>query len=110
VPFDEKVAARVRATLAGQKDVVERRMMGGLCFMVRGAMCCCVDRSTLMVRVGADALEQTLALPHTRPMTIGGKRLTGFVGVDPPGFRTEKQLARWVQRGIDFVDANRRSR
>jgi hypothetical protein len=78
-------------------------MMGGICFMVSGSMCCGVSASALMVRVGPEAYQRMLAQPHVRPLEFAGRRPTGFVLVDPGGCRTETALAKWIQRGIDFV-------
>ncbi|HKC14247.1 MAG TPA: TfoX/Sxy family protein [Vicinamibacteria bacterium] len=103
--YDNKTADRVRRILSRRRDVVEKRMVGGLCFMVRGSMCCGVTSTALMVRVGPEAREWALAQPHVRPMKFAGRSLAGFVCVDPAGFRTETALASWVQRGIDFVTA-----
>ena len=101
--YDERTAERVRQVLRRRRNVVEKRMVGGLSFIVTGSMCCGVTGDGLMVRVGPDALEKTLRLPHVRPMKFGGRRLAGFVVVDPAGFRTDAELKAWVQRGIDFV-------
>jgi hypothetical protein len=103
--YDNTIADRVRRILSRRRDVVEKRMVGGLSFMVRGSMCCGVTGTALMVRVGPEARGWALAQPHVRPMTFAGKALAGFVCVDPEGFRTETALATWVQRGIDFVSA-----
>jgi TfoX/Sxy family transcriptional regulator of competence genes len=103
VAYDEKTAERVRRALSGRRELVEKKMMGGICFMVSGNMCCGVTGSALMVRVGRDAYQRMLAQPHVRPMEFAGRRPTGFVLVDPAGYRTERALAAWVQRGIDFV-------
>jgi TfoX/Sxy family transcriptional regulator of competence genes len=101
--YDLKTAERVRRILSGRGDVVEKKMVGGLSFSVKGAMCCGVTSTGLMVRVGADARDQVLAEPHVRPMEFAGRSLAGFVCIEPLGFRTDKQLAAWVQRGIDFA-------
>lgn len=103
--YDERTAARIRAVLARRRDVVERKMFGGLTFMVNGAMCCGVTAEALVVRVGPAAYEAALAEPHARPMTFTGRPLAGMVYVDPPGYRSARQLERWVQRGIDLVTA-----
>lgn len=58
-----------------------------------------------MVRVGPDGYEEALAQPHARPMDFTGRPLAGMVYVDPPGYRTDAALARWVQRGVDFVSS-----
>jgi TfoX/Sxy family transcriptional regulator of competence genes len=101
--YDEKTAERVRRILAGRARVVEKRMVGGVSFMVKGSMCCGVTSAALMVRVGRGAYHQALARPHVRPMKFAGRPLAGFVCVDPAGYRTDAALARWVQRGIGFV-------
>lgn len=103
--YDERTAARIRAVLARRRDVVERKMFGGLTFMVNGAMCCGITAEALVVRVGPAAHEAALAEPHVRPMTFTGRPLAGMVYVDPPGYRTTRALARWVQRGVEFVTA-----
>jgi TfoX/Sxy family transcriptional regulator of competence genes len=101
--YDERIAVRVRALLGKRRDVVERKMFGGLTFMVNGAMCCGVTSEALVVRVGPADYERALAEPHARPMDFTGRPLVGMVYVDPPGYRTAPALSRWVQRGLDFV-------
>ena len=71
--------------------------------MVNGSMCCGVTSTALMVRVGPEAYQRALAQPHVRPMKFAGRPLAGYVCIDPGGCRTDKALAKWVQRGIDFV-------
>jgi TfoX/Sxy family transcriptional regulator of competence genes len=78
-------------------------MFGGLCFMVNGGMCCGLTNAAFMVRVGPDQYEDALAQPHARPMDFTGRPLAGMVYVDPSGYRADADLARWVQRGVDFV-------
>ena len=102
--YDLKTAERVRRVLSNRTDVVEKRMVGGLSFMVGGSMCCGVTGDALMVRVGAKGLESALARPHVRPMKFAGRTLSGFVCVDPPGIHTDASLRAWVKRGIDFVE------
>lgn len=101
--YDKKTADRVRRILSERRDVVEKKMVGGLSFMVNGSMCCGVTSTGFMVRVGRDAYERVLAQPHVRPMEFAGRLLAGFVTVDPRGYRTDAALASWIQRGIDFA-------
>jgi TfoX/Sxy family transcriptional regulator of competence genes len=103
VSYDLEAAERVRQLLADRDDVVEKRMVGGLSFLVNGNMCCGVTGMALMVRVGAEVREQALREPHTRPMQFAGRALSGFICVEPAGFPTDEALARWVQRGLAFV-------
>jgi TfoX/Sxy family transcriptional regulator of competence genes len=101
--YDPEAAGRVRRLLSGRGDVTEKKMVGGLSFLVNGNMCCGVTGTALMVRVGAEGREQALSEPHVRPMKFAGRALSGFVCVDPAGFAADDALARWVQRGLDFV-------
>jgi TfoX/Sxy family transcriptional regulator of competence genes len=101
--YDEKTADRVRRILSRRTDVAERKMFGGLCFMVNGGMCCGLTSTALMVRVGPDRYDEALGQPHARPMDFTGRPLAGMVYVDPRGYRTDSALAGWVQRGVDFV-------
>jgi hypothetical protein len=102
--YDEETAERVRKLLSGRRDVVAKKMMGSLCFMVGGSMCCVVrGRGGLLVRVGPDAFERALAEPHVEPMEMRGRVMTGFVRIAPEGFCTDAALKRWVERGVAFV-------
>ena len=100
--FDEKLAARVRLALTGE-PVSEKKMVGGLCFMVRGHMCIRVDKNRLMVRVGADAHERALKLKHAVPMDFIGRAMRGFIFVEPAGCTTQRGVDAWVRRGLAFV-------
>jgi TfoX/Sxy family transcriptional regulator of competence genes len=100
MPYDERLAERVRDVLAPHDEVTERRMFGGLAFMVAGKMCCGVIGDTLMVRVGPAYHEAALRRRHVRVMDFTGRPSTGMVYVDPPGLATRRQLAGWVERGV----------
>jgi TfoX/Sxy family transcriptional regulator of competence genes len=101
--YDPEAAERVRQLLSGRDDVVEKRMVGGLSFLVNGNMCCGITGTALMVRVGAEGRERALRQPHVRPMRLGGRALSGFICVDPEGFAADDALAQWVQRGLDLA-------
>jgi hypothetical protein len=85
VACDEDLAARVRAVLPRSKAVTERRMFGGLAFMLGGHMFCGVVKDTLMVRLGPEAASRALGQPHVRPMDFTGRPMKGMVFVDPAG-------------------------
>ena len=102
--YDEKLAERIRDVLSGRDDVSERKMFGGLCFMVSGHMCCGLTANELMIRVGKEAYDDALAQKHARPMDFTGRPLEGFVYVALEGFRTQAALAKWVGRGVTYVD------
>jgi TfoX/Sxy family transcriptional regulator of competence genes len=104
--YDEKTAERVRRALSHRRDVVEKKMMGGLSFMVKGGMCCSVSgRGGLLVRVGAEAHERMLGEPHVQPMGMGRRVMTSFVRVAPEGYRTDAALKKWIERGLDAAAA-----
>jgi TfoX/Sxy family transcriptional regulator of competence genes len=103
--FDPESAARVRRLLSGRDDVVEKKMVGGLSFLVNGNMCCGVTGAALMIRVGAENREQALREPHVRPMVFAGRVLSGFICIEPAGYAADDALASWVQRGLDFASA-----
>ena len=101
--YDEALAQRIRELLADKHSVVEKRMFGGIAFMLRGNMCCGIVRDDLMVRVGPERLEEALAQPHARPMDITGRPMRGMVYVTPDGFRTDSDLKRWLELGLEFA-------
>src|SRR5262245_58981202 len=98
--YNEKLAERIRRQLSARADVVERRMFGGLAFMVKGHMCCGIVGNELMIRVGPEAYEAALKEKHTREMDFTGKPLRGMVYVAAPGFASAKQLGKWIERGL----------
>lgn len=100
--FDERLAARVRALLADREDVSERKMFGGLTFMVAGHMCCGVNGDELIVRLDPAHEEEALARPHARPMDFTGRPMRGFVTVQPPGLKGSG-LDSWVRQAVALV-------
>ena len=106
--YDPQTAERIRHLLADRGDVYERKMMGGLVFMVKGGMCCVVSgRGGLMVRAEPDEQPHLIAKPHVKPMIMAGRKVTSFVRVMPEGYRSHASLRKWVERGIAAV-ANRK--
>jgi TfoX/Sxy family transcriptional regulator of competence genes len=103
VSYELEAAERVRRLLSDRNDVVEKEMVGGVSFLVKGNMCCGVTGAALMVRVGAESRDQALGEPHVRPMLFAGQALSGFVCIDPAGYVSDDALASWIQRGLDFV-------
>jgi hypothetical protein len=97
--FDEALAQRVREALASGESVSERRMFGGLAFLVDGKM----FGSKLMARVGKERYQDALALPHVREMNFTGKPMNGYVYIDPPGLTEDRDLLAWVSWCVDYV-------
>ena len=94
---------RVRRILRQRRGVAEIHMFGGLCFTLRGHMCCGTLKDDLVVRVGPGRYEQALTQPHARPMDFTGKPLRGFVFVGPGGYKTAASLAKWIRWGVEFA-------
>jgi TfoX/Sxy family transcriptional regulator of competence genes len=97
--YDEHLAARVRALLADRSDVSERKMFGGLTFMVGGNMCCGVNKDELIVRLDPDHEDAALARPHARPMDFTGHHMRGFITVEPDGL-DDGELDIWVHEAV----------
>ena len=103
--FDETLAERVRVAIGPRPDVVERKMFGGLAFMIGGNMACGIAKNELMLRVGPDAWQDALEKPHTRPMDFTGRPLKGMVYVTHDGIDTDRKLKKWIARGVDFASS-----
>ena len=102
--FDIELAQRLRTYLAGRPEITEKKMFGGLAFLHHGNMLCGIVGTDLMVRVGKEHHDAAMELPHVRPMDFTGRPMRGFVYVEPRGFDTDEQLAKWVERAQGFVD------
>ena len=100
--FDEELGERVRALLADEHGLTERKMFGGLSFMLEGHMCCGIVGDELMLRLGIDGAEDALEHDHVRPMDFTGRAMAGMVFVSVEGLRGTA-LRRWVQRAAAFV-------
>jgi TfoX/Sxy family transcriptional regulator of competence genes len=101
--YDEGLAQRLRELFADRTDVVEKKMFGGIAFMVSGNMCCGVVGEELMARVGPEQYEDALKQPYAREMDFTGKPMNGFIYVGIQGFALDKDLAPWVERCEQFV-------
>ncbi|HKY24539.1 MAG TPA: TfoX/Sxy family protein [Gaiella sp.] len=100
--YDENLAGRVRDVLAPEAGLTERKMFGGLAFMLDGHMCCGIVGDELMLRLGIDGAEAALARPHVRPMDFTGRPMAGMVYVSRDGLRGIA-LRRWVERAAAFA-------
>jgi len=102
VAYDERLADRVRDLLAGDPALSERKMFGGLAFMLDGNMCCGIVGDRLMLRLGADRAEKALERANVHPMDFTGRPMTGMVFVAPEGLRG-KALRTWVEQATGFA-------
>ena len=101
--YDEKVAERLSKVFIEHKGVVEKKMFGGIAYMYKDHMCVGVIDDMLMVRVGPEQYEKALSEKHVKPMDFTGRPMKGYVYVEPAGFKTEKSLRKWIDKGIGFV-------
>jgi TfoX/Sxy family transcriptional regulator of competence genes len=101
--FNEQLADRVRRLLKGKRGVSERRMFGGLAFMLRDKMCCGVLNDDLVARIGVENYEKALEEAHVRPMDFTGRPLKGYVYIGKDATKTDRGLQKWVQRSVAFT-------
>src|SRR5437588_11038071 len=106
VAYDEELAGRVRAALADRTHVEEKKMCGGLSFMVAGQMCCGVLKNDLIVRIELAEFETLVARPHVRPFDFSGRPMQGMVYVDNSGLTDPEVLLTWLRPGTDYVAAH----
>lgn len=100
--YDESLAERVRAELAGEDGLTERKMFGGLAFMLHGNMACGIVKDELMLRLGPEGADRALDEPHVRAMDFTGKPMTGMVFVAPEGLGDDA-LRCWVDEATAYV-------
>lgn len=102
--YDEGLANRIRALLADEEAVTEKKMFGGLAFLLRGNMCVSASgRGGLLLRVDPADTSACLARPHVTLMEMGGRTMPGWLVVAPGGLQPERELAAWVRRGVTFT-------
>jgi TfoX/Sxy family transcriptional regulator of competence genes len=102
--YDDAFAARVRDAVAGRGELSERKMFGGLCFMLNGNMFAGVSDRGLMLRVGAERYDALLARPGARLMDFTGRPMVGFLYVDRSACDSEAGLAGWLDEALGYVE------
>jgi TfoX/Sxy family transcriptional regulator of competence genes len=103
MPSDEGLVERLRDYFEDYPNVLEKRMFGGMCFMMNGNMLCGVVDSHIMLRVGPNQYEDCLKKDNVRLMDFTGKPLKGFIYVDEDGIAEDEDLRAWVQTAETFV-------
>ena len=102
--YDEDLANRIRELLGAAKGIEEKRMFGGLAFLVNGNMSVAVSgRGGLMVRVPPAETDKLLTREHVEPMVMAGRETRGWLRVSVDGVKTKRQLQSWVSRGVDYA-------
>jgi TfoX/Sxy family transcriptional regulator of competence genes len=103
--YNESLASRIREIFAGGDDVTEKKMFGGIAFMVKGHMAAGIVGDDLMLRIGEEGYEAALKRPHVRPMDFTGRPMRGMIYVVAAGIKTREALSSW----LDKATANARS-
>jgi TfoX/Sxy family transcriptional regulator of competence genes len=103
MPYSESLAGRLRHTLAREKGIEEKKMFGGLGFLLHGNMLVGVWHDSLIVRVGPEKYQHALSEDHVQEFDIKGRPMRGWVVVEPDGLETDERLAEWVERAMKFV-------
>lgn len=101
--FDKDLAARTRGALSRTEGVEEKKMFGGLCFLLHGNLLVGVWKDALIARLGPEQGEGALLEPHVRPFAVTGRPMRNWVLVDPEGVEDDGQLGAWVERAVAFV-------
>ena len=104
MPYDEDLANRLRELLADHEAVTEKKMFGGLAFLLHGHMSVSASRNGgLLARIEPDDTEAALARPHVARMEMGGRTMDGWITVAPEGLKSDRELAAWVERSVSYV-------
>lgn len=101
--YDEGLAQRVRELLENEPDFQEKKMFGGLCFLIQGNMACGIIKDDLIIRVGTERYEDALKRSHARKFDITGKPLTGWVMVSWEGHEADEDLSTWIEQGVCYA-------
>ena len=101
--YDEGLAQRVRELLEEKPGYNEKKMFGGVCYLLNGNMACGILKEDLIVRIGPEKYENSLKSPHTRKFDVTGKTMKGWVMVSYEGHESDKDLFEWVQRGVNYA-------
>lgn len=101
--FDEKLAQRIRKRLGRRRGLAEKQMFGGLAFLLNGNLCCGVHGRELIVRIAPAETDQALSRLHAHIFDLPGRPMKGWILVRPAGLTTDAALAKWIQRGLNYV-------
>jgi TfoX/Sxy family transcriptional regulator of competence genes len=104
MPYDEDLANRIRELVAAEADVTEKKMFGGLAFLIAGNMSVAASgQGGLMLRCDPEQTGALLEKPHARPFEMRGREMQGWLRIDDEGIRTKRQLEPWVRIGVDYA-------
>jgi TfoX/Sxy family transcriptional regulator of competence genes len=101
--YDKELAEKLRVLLEGTPGIGEKKMFGGICFLLQGNMALGVLNSDLIVRVGSESYGESLRFPHARPFDITGRAMNGWIMVSAEGHKKKQDLVYWVKQGLAFT-------
>lgn len=102
--FSSALADRVRHATRSRRDLTEKKMFGGLGFLLHGNMCVGIMASSLIVRVGPDAYAAALKQPNVAEFNVTGRPMKGWIVVEPDGLESDRQLEAWIAKAVEFVE------
>lgn len=102
---EDPLNGRIRQILSSRRRISERKMFGGVCFMINGNMCVGTWKGSLIVRLDKRNHDETLAEPHTRPADMNGRTMKGWAQVERAGIESENDLTAWVDRAVRFAES-----
>ena len=103
--FDNELAERIRKQLGKRRGLTEKKMFGGLAFLLNGNMCCGVHGQEMIVRLDPEQTDTALSERHTRIFDLSGRAMRGWILVQPKGLTTEAALAKWIQIGVKYASS-----
>lgn len=103
--FSETLASRIRDVIVSERDITEKKMFGGIAFMLNGHMFAGIVGDDLMLRIGKDGYDDALKRAHVRPMDFTGRPMQGFIYVGPAGIKTRGALKSWIDKAAAYARA-----
>ncbi|MBI3158837.1 MAG: TfoX/Sxy family protein [Chloroflexi bacterium] len=103
--FDEELAERIRLEIGPLPGLTEKKMFGGLAFLLNGNMACGVHGDEIILRIDPEQTDAVLKTPHTRVFDLTGRPMTGWILVHPGGAKTRAALAKWLRLGVDYASS-----
>ena len=103
--FDERLAERIRGSLGRRKGLVEKKMFGGVAFLLNGNMCVGIHKTDLIVRLAPEETDKALTQAHTRLFDLTGRPMKGWILVGPAGLKTDAKLGKWIQVATKYASA-----
>lgn len=101
--YSESLVRRIRHLLASRRGITEKKMFGGIGFLLNGNLCVGIWRTSLIVRLGPEQAAAALEEPNVVEFDITGRPMKGWIMVEPDGLETDEQLSGWIQRAVEFV-------